>query len=90
LTHLPFFFFLKFKISKQRKSLKIASIHVENTDNNNNNNVETGLLFYNNNILPFEKLILQSKLLFMHAIEYSYAPPAFSDAWTKNNTRDLD
>jgi hypothetical protein len=66
----------------QRKAIRVMT--------NSAYNAETGLLFYNNNILPFEKLILQSKLLFMHAIEYNYAPPAFSDTWTKNNTRDLD
>jgi hypothetical protein len=38
----------------------------------------------------FEKIILQNKLLFMHSIEYDYAPLAFLNTWTKNNARDMD
>ncbi len=35
-------------------------------------------------ILPYELLIKQAKLLFMHSIEYDYAPISFHGIWTKN------
>ena len=34
-------------------------------------------LFYELKILPFTDLILHQKLLFMHSIAFSYAPPSF-------------
>ena len=42
-------------------------------------------LFLNQNILPFEKLIIQSKLLFMHAIYYKYSHCSFDGIWSKNS-----
>ena len=42
-------------------------------------------LFLNQNILPFEKLIIQSKLLFMHAIYYKYSHFSFDGVWSKNS-----
>ncbi len=44
----------------------------------------TAPLFVQLQILPYELIVKQSKLLFMHSIEYSYAPSSFSDIWTKN------
>jgi hypothetical protein len=44
----------------------------------------TAPLFAQLQILPYELIVKQSKLLFMHSIEYSYAPSSFSDIWTKN------
>ena len=49
----------------------------------------TDPLFKEHGILPFEKIIYLSASLFMHSIEYGYAPIAFIDVWTKNNNRDL-
>ncbi len=54
---------------------------------NSHNNAHTNPLFYNN-ILPFDKLITQNKLLFMHSIAYDYAPPTFDNTWIKNAQRD--
>jgi hypothetical protein len=53
-------------------------------------NAHTNQLFLQSRILPIDKLILQSKLLFMHSIDYNYAPSSFRDIWVKNNTRDMD
>jgi hypothetical protein len=53
-------------------------------------NAHTNPLFLQNKILPFDKLILQSKLLFMHSVDYNYAPQSFNGIWVKNNTRDMD
>ena len=39
-------------------------------------------------ILPFDKLILQSQLAFMHSVEYNYAPSSFNSIWIKNSERD--
>ncbi len=57
---------------------------------NSTYNAHTKPLFIQHAILPFDKLILQSLLNFMHAIEYKYAPPSFNDIWQKNCDRDSD
>jgi len=44
-------------------------------------------LFIHSKILPLEKLIIQSKLMFMHSIEYGYGPPSFMNIWQKNFER---
>ena len=49
----------------------------------------TGPLFKEIDVLPFEKLMLQSKLLFMHAVHNDYAPAPFKHVFVKNNTRDV-
>ncbi len=46
--------------------------------------------FYRIKILPFDRLILQSKLLFMHSVGYKCTPQSFEKIWVKNNTRDMD
>ena len=53
------------------------------------NNEHTAPLFVSTKILPFDKLILQRKLLFMHSIHNNYAPKSFSDIFIKNNTREI-
>jgi hypothetical protein len=32
-------------------------------------------------------MLLQGKLQFMHSIEYEYAPPSYSNVWSKNVNR---
>ena len=54
-----------------------------------NINEHTAPLFTSTKILPFDKLILQRKLLFMHAIHYNYAPKSFADSFVKNNNREI-
>jgi len=44
----------------------------------------TAPLFAQLQILPYELIIKQAKLLFMHSIEYNYAPHSFLGIWTKN------
>jgi len=56
--------------------------------NNSSYNVHTLPIFIEHSILPFDKLILQAQLTFMHAIEYKYAPPSFDNIWPKNNMRE--
>jgi hypothetical protein len=69
------------KIEKvQKKAIRIMT--------NSAYNAHTKPLFNQHAILPFEKLILQSQLSFMHAIEYKYAPPSFSATWPKNQDRE--
>ena len=53
--------------------------------NKEKNNTHTEQLFQKSLILPFEKLILQSKLTFMHSICYSYAPQTFLNTFPINN-----
>jgi hypothetical protein len=66
----------------QKKAIRIIT--------NSTYNAHTMPLFIQHAILPFDKLILQSQLNFMHAIEYKYAPPSFNDTWQKNRDRDPD
>ena len=47
-------------------------------------------LFKKANILPLEKIIRQSKSLFMHSIFYNYAPVSFENIWTKITERNLN
>jgi hypothetical protein len=51
-------------------------------------NAHTTPLFLQHNILPYEKLITFSQLMFMHSVEYNYAPSSFENIWQKNNERD--
>jgi hypothetical protein len=53
-----------------------------------NYNAHTRPLFLQHAILPFDKLIIQSQLNFMHAIEYKFAPASFNNVWVKNNERE--
>jgi hypothetical protein len=45
-------------------------------------------LFKQLDITNFEQIALQSKLHFMHTVNYGYCLPSFSNTWTKNNQRD--
>jgi hypothetical protein len=47
-------------------------------------------LFLNSHILPFEKLLILNKLLFMHSIAYNYAPTSFNGTWPTNQNRNND
>ena len=49
----------------------------------------TESLFLNLNILPFEKLMIQSKLIFMHQIAYNYCHISFENIWPKNSDRNI-
>ena len=70
------------RISKlQKKAIRIIT--------KSKNNAHTIPLFQETNILPFEKLMLQRKLLFMHSIHNDYAPISFADSFVKNNNRDI-
>jgi hypothetical protein len=44
-------------------------------------------LFLDTQIFPFEKLLTQAKLLFMHSIAYNYPPNSFSNIWVTNASR---
>ena len=44
----------------------------------------TDPLFAQLQILPYELILKQAKLLFMHSIEYDYAPTSFRGIWIKN------
>jgi hypothetical protein len=50
-------------------------------------NAHTLPLFLDHKVLPFDKILKQGKLLFMHSIRYNYAPKSFSRTWTRNNNR---
>ena len=52
-------------------------------------NDHTSPLFLSNKILPFEQLIYQNKLLFMHSVHYDYAPKSFQNIFLKNVNRDI-
>jgi hypothetical protein len=50
-------------------------------------NAHTLPLFIEHKILPFEKIIKQGKLLFMHSVYYDYAPHSFNNTWVKHEER---
>jgi hypothetical protein len=60
----------------QKKAIRIIT--------NSAYTAHTAPLFAQLQILPYELIVKQSKLLFMHSIEYMYAPSSFTDIWTKN------
>ena len=67
-----------FKIQKKAIRIVTGSLY----------NAHTAPLFTQHNILPYEKLITFSQLMFMHSIEYNYSPSSFENIWLKNNHRD--
>jgi hypothetical protein len=50
-------------------------------------NEHTTPIFQTLGILPYEKIIEQAKLTFMHSIEYKYSPKSFANVWQKNSER---
>ena len=70
---------LKRLITLQKKAIRIIN-HAPSRAHSNP-------LFISSQILPFDKLIIQSKLMFMHSIEYGYCLPSFLDTWQKNHQR---
>jgi len=70
----------KNKISKiQKKAIRVMT--------QSNYNAHTLPLFISHKILPFEKILKQGKLNFMHSIYYNYAPISFENIWVKNEER---
>ncbi len=55
---------------------------------NNGYNAHTNPIFQQHLILPFDLLIQQGQLSFMHAIDNNYAPKSFATTWIKNRDRD--
>ena len=50
-------------------------------------NDHTAPIFKKLKILPFEKIILEQNLKFMHSIYNNYAPPSFNGVWPLNVNR---
>ena len=65
--------------------IKLIQKKAIRTITNSNYTAHTAPLFASLQILPYELLVRQSKLLFMHSIEYNYAPASFKNVWTKNS-----
>jgi hypothetical protein len=55
---------------------------------NSSYNAHTNPLFKMHKILPYDLLIKQSQLTFMHSIEHNLAFSSFSNTWQKNNARE--
>ena len=64
----------------QKKAIRIIT--------NSHYTAHTNTLFLESGILPFDKLIAQNKLHFMHSIAQDYAPKAFNQTWPTNVNRD--
>jgi hypothetical protein len=67
-------------IKIQKKAIRIMT--------NSSYNAHTNPLFKKHSILPYDLLIKQAQLTFMHAIEHKLAPSSFVGTWTKINERD--
>ena len=68
-------------LTLQKKAIRSIS-HAKYNDH-------THPLFSELKILPFDKILLQRKLLFMHGIIYEYGIKTFEDTWPMNNARFL-
>jgi hypothetical protein len=66
----------------QKKAIRIIS--------NASYNAHTDILFFQNGILPLEKIISYCKLMFMHTIAYNYNLASFDNVWQTNAHRNLD
>ena len=64
----------------QKKAIRLITL--------SNYNAHTELLFKQLDILPFDKILHESKMKFMHAIYNNNAPPSFVNIWPKNINRD--
>ena len=76
--------------AKNRKQIETIQKKAIRVITNSKYNDHTAPLFKKLNILPYDKIILQSKLHFMHSIEYEYAPSSFSNIWVKNINRQIN
>ncbi len=61
--------------TKNRKRIETVQKKAIRLISKSRYNAHTGPLFKQHNILSHDKIILQSKLHLMHAVEYNYAPP---------------
>ncbi len=75
--------------AKNLKRITILQKKVIRIINKAKSSDHTDILFKNCGILPFNKLIIQAKLHFMHAICYNYAPPTFNDVFTINQNNEV-
>jgi hypothetical protein len=65
----------------QKKAIRIIT--------KSNFNAHTQELFRAHHILPYELMLNQAKLHFMHSYVYGYAPKSFNNTWIKNNQREI-
>lgn len=70
---------LKRIVILQKKAIRSIS--------NANYNAHTSQLFVTHQILPFEKIIQEAKLKFMHSVRYDYCPISFQNIWKLNTDR---
>jgi len=66
----------------QKKAIRVVT--------NSDYTAHTAPLFAQLQILPYEHIISQAKLLFMHSIEFNYAPLSFNNMWIKNSVNQRD
>jgi hypothetical protein len=64
----------------QKKAIRIMT--------NSPYNAHTNPLYKKHRILPYDLLIKQAQLTFMHSIEHNLAPRSFFTTWTKNSDRE--
>ena len=55
---------------------------------NSSYNSHTKPLFEKLKILPFDDILYEQKMIFMHSVYNNYAPVSFSNVWTKNIERE--
>jgi len=67
-------------IKIQKKAIRIMT--------NSSYNAHTNPLFKKHKILPYDLLIKQAQLSFMHTIEHNLAPASFRSVWVRNNERE--
>ena len=66
----------------QKKAIRIIT--------NSTYTAHTNPLYCKHKILPYNLLIKQAQLIFMHSIEHNYSPTSFTNTWQKNTNREHD
>ena len=64
----------------QKKAIRLLT--------NSSYNSHTKPLFEKLKILPFDDILYEQKMIFMHSVYNNYAPVSFSNVWTKNIERE--
>jgi hypothetical protein len=84
-SHLSYCPIILSSISQQNfNQIKLVQKKAIRTITNSSYTAHTAPLFAQLQLLPYEHIVKQAKLLFMHSVENHYAPLSFHNTWTKN------
>ena len=76
--------------AQTQKKMKTLQKKAIRTITKSKSHEHTEPLFKQLGILPYEKIVQMSKLHFMHAVRYKYAPDTFQSTWQLNSNRNVE